>query len=185
MIVKTLFLLSLLYGSLIAQTPTPPNPQQFTITAGKSEGSPQIEVTTNYVDRPAGLFRIDVTNEGTLTEQAFYYATSKTGYLIYYDKSPPRCEKTRENDADMLSEWQTLSYAGKTRAISNRGIECNMWNQTVQSWTWSYLSSVKDNTPIEILDNSILISVFRNYTVGPSAVPKGVFDLPVPQNRCK
>ena len=185
MSVKILFLWSCVYAVAAAQTPAPPNPQQFTITAGKSSGSPQIEVTTNYVDRLAGLFRIDVTNEGVLAEQAFYYEASKTGFLIYYDESPPKCTKTRENDADMLREWQTLSYAGKTKAISQRGVECNMWNETVQSWTWSYLASVKDNSPIEILDNSILISIFRNYTVGPSAVPKSVFELPVPQKRCQ
>ncbi|CAF3665366.1 unnamed protein product [Rotaria sp. Silwood1] len=185
MIVKTLILFSLVYEALLIQVPTPPNPQQFTITAGKPKEAPQIEVTTNYVDRFADLFRIDVTNEGHLTEQAFYYGAKKTGYLIYYDQSPPKCTKTSENDADMLQEWQTLSYAGKTKSITPPHIECNMWNKTVQSWTWSYLASVKDNTPIEILDNSILISVFTNYTVGPSVVPKSVFKLPVPESRCK
>jgi hypothetical protein len=62
MFAKTLVLLSLVYGVLLWQVPTPPNPKQFTITAGKSKGSPQIEVTTNYVDRLVDLFRIDVTN---------------------------------------------------------------------------------------------------------------------------
>jgi hypothetical protein len=85
----------------------------------------------------------------------------------------------------MLAEWQTLSYAGKTKAISNPELECNMWNKTVQSWTWSYLASVKNNKPVEILDNSILISVFRNYTIGPAVVPKKVFDLPIPEDTCK
>lgn len=167
------------------QVPTPPNPQQFTITAGKPKGGRQFMVTTNYVDRLADLFRIDVTNDGELFEQAFYYGSQKTGYLIYYDTNPPQCKKTKENDADMLAEWQTLSYAGKTHSIIHPKLECNMWNKTVDSWTWSYLASVKDNTPVEILDNSILISVFQNYTVGPSAVPKKVFELPVPQSSCK
>ncbi|CAF3324452.1 unnamed protein product [Rotaria socialis] len=181
MLIKTLILVSLVSEVFLIEIPTPPNPKQFTITAGKPTGAPQIEVTTNYVDRFADLFRIDVTNEGRLTEQAFYDGGKKTGYLIYYDENPPRCTKSNENDADMLEEWQTLSYAGKTKSISKPHIECNMWNKTVQSWTWSYLASVKDNTPIEILDNSILISVFTNYTVGPSVVPKSVFDLPVPE----
>lgn len=185
MIVKILLLLSLVYESLLLRVPTPPNPKQFTITAGKPKGAPQIEVTTNYVDRFAQLFRIDVTNEGRMTEQAFYYGTNKTGYLIYYDHNPPRCTKTNENDADMLEEWQTLSYAGKTKSITPPHLECNMWNKTDQSWTWSYLASINDNTPIEILDNSILISVFTNYTIGPSVVPKSVFVLPVPEHHCK
>lgn len=185
MMIKTIILLSLLYNGLLGQTPTPPNPQQFTIHAGKSKGSPQIQVTTNYVDRLAGLFRIDVNNMGPLTEQAFYYAENKTGYLIYYDQSPPKCNKINENYADMLAEWQTLSYAGKTKAISHPNLECNMWNKTVQSWTWSYLASVNGNIPIEILDNNILISIYTNYTVGPSVVPKSVFELPVPEDTCK
>jgi hypothetical protein len=142
-------------------------------------------VTTNWVDRLAGLFRIDVNDDDLLIQQAFYYATQKVGYDIIYDEGSPQCTKTRENYADMLAEWQTLSYAGKTRAISHRGLECNMWNKTVQSWTWSYLASVKNNTPIKILDNSVLISIFTNYTVGPSAVPKHLFDLPVPVSSCK
>lgn len=185
MIVKTLVLFSFIYGILLAGDPTPPNPKQFMIHAGKPKGSPQIEVTTNYVDRFAELFRIDVHNKGRLTEQAFYYGAKKMGYLIYYDHNPPRCQKTKENDADMLAEWQTLPYSGKTKSIYHPEIECNMWNKTVESWTWSYLASVKDNTPIEIDDNSILISVFTNYTVGPSVVPKSVFNLPVPEDTCK
>ena len=142
-------------------------------------------VTTNYVDRLAQLFRIDVTNDGELFEQSFYYGSQKAGYIIYYDENPPRCVQTSENDADMLAEWQTLSYSGKTHSILNPKLECNMWNKTVESWTWSYLASTKDNKPVEILDNSILISVFQNYTVGPSAVPKKVFELPVPKSSCK
>jgi hypothetical protein len=185
MIIRIFLLLSLLYKLLLGQTPTPPNPQQFVITAGKPKGSPQIEVTTNYVDRLAGLFRIDVTNEGRLTGQAFYYAEKKIGYDINYNEDSAECTKTKENYADMLAEWQTLSYAGKTKAISNPELECNMWNKTVQSWTWSYLASVKNNKPVEILDNSILISVFRNYTIGPAVVPKKVFDLPIPEDTCK
>jgi hypothetical protein len=185
MIIKTLLLLSLLYNVLLGQPPIPPNPQQFVIHAGKPKGAPQIEVTTNYVDRLAGLFRIDVINEGRVTQQAFYYADKKIGYDIDYDRNAAQCTKTKENYADMLAEWQTLSYAGKTKAISNPKLECNMWNKTVQSWTWSYLSSVKGNIPIEILDNSILISIFTNYTVGPSVVPKRLFDLPVPEDSCK
>jgi hypothetical protein len=184
MIIKTLLIFSILYY-VLGQTPTPPNPQQFVITAGKPKGGPQIEVTTNYVDRLAGLFRIDVTNEDHLSGQAFYYVAKKIGYDIDYDGNSYKCTKTKENYADMLADWQTLSYAGKTKAISHPGLECNMWNQTDQSWTWSYLASVKNNTPIEILDNSVLISVFRNYTIGPSVVPKSVFNLPVPENTCK
>ena len=182
---KTFILFSLLYTVLRGQTPTPPNPQQFVITAGKPNGSPQIEVTTNYVDRLAGLFRIDVTNEGVLTGQAFYYADKKIGYDINYDANSAKCTKTKENYADMLADWQTLPYAGKTKSISSPHIECNMWNQTDQSYTWSYLASVKNNTPIEILDQSVLISVFRNYTIGPAVVPKEIFNLPVPEKTCK
>ncbi len=185
MIIKTLLLFSLLYNVLLGQTPIPPNPQQFVITAGKPKGSPQIEVTTNYVDRLAGLFRIDVTNEGRVTGQAFYYATKKIGYDINYSENSAECTKTKENYADMLQEWQTLSYAGKTKAISHPSLECYMWNKTVQSWTWTYLASVKNNIPIEILDNTILISIFTNYTVGPSVVPKRIFNLPVPEDTCK
>lgn len=183
--IKTLILFSFVYEALLLHVPTPPNPQQFTITAGKPKGSPQIEVTTNYVDRFAQLFRIDVTNQGVLSEQAFYYGTNKTGYLIYYDKSPPQCSRVHENYADMLADWQTMSYAGKTKSISKPHIECNMWNRTAEFWTWSYLASVKDNTPIEILDNSILISVFTNYTIGPSVVPTNIFKLPVSEKTCK
>ena len=131
MIIRTLLLLSLLYNILLGQTPTPPNPQQFVITAGKPKGGPQIEVTTNYVDRLAGLFRIDVTNEGRITQQAFYYADKRIGYDIIYDADATKCTKTKENYADMLAEWQTLSYAGKTKAISSPELECNMWNKTV------------------------------------------------------
>ena len=185
MIMKTFILFSLFCTVLYGQSPTPPNPQQFIITAGKPQGSPQIEVTTNYVDRLAGLFRIDVINEGTITGQAFYYADKKIGYDINYNENSVDCTKTKENYADMLAEWQTLSYSGKTKAITPPHVECNMWNKTVQSWTWSYLASVKDNTPIEILDQSILISVFRNYTIGPAVVPKKIFDLPIPEKSCK
>ncbi|UJR24061.1 hypothetical protein I4U23_027029 [Adineta vaga] len=186
MIIKILLLFTLIQNIHLRDIPTPPNPNQFTIRAGKPGGpSSQIEVTTNYVDRFAQLFRIDVTNLGRLTEQSFYYGESKTGYYVYYDKNPPRCEKINHNDADMLADWQKLPYAGKTRSVYNPKIECNMWNQTDQSYTWSYLASVKDNTPIEILDNSILISIFTNYTIGPAVVPKSVFKLPVPEKSCK
>lgn len=185
MMFKTLLLLSVLFNNLLGQTPSPPNPQQFVITAGKPKGAPQVFVTTNYVDRLAGLFRIDVTNEGRLTEQAFYNATAHVGYDIYYDHNPPKCVKTTENYADMLQEWQTLPYSGKTKAVSQPSLECNMWNKTVQSWTWTYLASVKDNTPVEILDQSILISVFRNYSIGPEVVPKKIFNLPIPVHTCK
>ncbi|CAF1169860.1 unnamed protein product [Adineta steineri] len=185
MIVKTLILFSFIYNIHLASVPTPPNPNQFMIHAGKSKDSPQIQVTTNYVDRFAQFFRIDVHDEGRLTQQAFYYGTNKTGYDINYDKNPPQCDKINENYADMLADWQTLSYAGRTKSVSEPHIECNMWNQTSQSWTWSYLASVNNNTPIEILDNSVLISVFTNYTIGPSVVPKSVFYLPVPEHTCK
>ena len=181
----TIWILCLIGFVVAARLPTPPNPQQFVITAGKPKGGEQIEVTTNYVDRFAGLFRIDVFNDEILTEQAFYYASTKMGYLIYYDRTATKCVKSRENDADMMAEWQTLSFAGTTHSISHGKIECNMWNQTDSSWTWSYLASVKENIPIEILDNSILISVFRNYTTGPAAVPKKLFDLPVPVASCR
>lgn len=184
-LIETLLLLSLVYTALLEQTPVPPNPQQFVITAGKSKDAPQIQVTTNYVDRLAGLFRIDVTNEGRLTGQAFYYAEKNVGYDINYDEGSPECTKTKENYADILQEWQTLSFAGRTKAISRPNLECNMWNKTVQSWTWSYLASLKDNKPVEILDNSILISVFRNYTEGPAVVPKKIFELPISENICK
>ena len=118
MVIKTVFLLSYVYYVLSGQTPTPPNPQQFVITAGKSKGAPQIEVTTNYVDRLADLFRIDVTNEGRLTGQAFYYGVKEIGYDINYNDGSTECKKTKENYADMLKEWQTLSYAGRTKSIS-------------------------------------------------------------------
>ena len=184
MIVKIVLLISFIHNVYLMAIPTPPNPNQFVITAGKPDGSPQIEVTTNYVDRLAQLFRIDVTNYGIITEQAFYYGENQTGYLLDYDKQPTRCQKVKENYADMLADWQKLPYAGKTSAVSNPKIECNMWNETDQSWTWSYLASIKDNRPIEILDNSILISVFTNYTIGPAVVPKKIFHLPVPESRC-
>jgi hypothetical protein len=171
--------------AVIGQVPNPPNPMQFTITAGKSDHSVQYMITTNYVDRLADLFRIDVNNEGDLYEQAFYYGANKTGYIIYYDKSPPECMKIKYNYADMLAEWQTLSFAGKTRSVTDPRIECNMWNKTTQQWTWSYLASIDDNRPIEILDNSILVSVYKNYTIGPSVVPKDVFELPVHEASCK
>ena len=185
MTLKIVLLLSILSNGVLGQTPSPPNPQQFVITADKPTGTAQLYVTTNYVDRYAGLFRIDVTNEGRLIEQAFYNVTAKLGYDIDYDQNPPKCAKTKENYADMLAQWQTLPYSGKTMAISQPGLECDMWNLTDQSYTWSYLASVKHNIPIEILDQSILISVFRNYTVGPQVVPEKVFHLPIPEHTCK
>jgi hypothetical protein len=109
MFAKTLVLLSLVYGVLLWQVPTPPNPKQFTITAGKSKGSPQIEVTTNYVDRLVDLFRIDVTNEGRFTEQVFYYGANKVGYLIYYDENPPRCNKIKENYVDIWIDTVSMT----------------------------------------------------------------------------
>lgn len=182
---KAFILLPLLCNVVFGQTPSPPNPQQFLIHAGKSKGSPQIEVTTNWVDRLAGLFRIDVHNEGRLEGQAFYYAEQKIGYDINYRENSVDCTKTKENYADMLADWQKLPYGGKTRAESRPDLECNMWNETDQSYTWSYLATVKDNIPIEVLDNSILISIFTNYTVGPAAVPKHIFELPIPVDSCK
>lgn len=186
MIVKAFILLSLVYNiGVLGETPTPPNPQQFKIHAGKPGSGQQYEVTTNWVDRLEGLFRIDVNDDERLVQQAFYFETQKIGFDIDYYDGSPKCTKTKENYADMLADWQKLPYSGKTTAISHRGLECNMWNQTDQSWTWSYLASVKGNIPVEILDNSILISIFTNYTVGPSAVPKHLFDLPVPVASCK
>lgn len=182
---KIVFLLFVFFNGGRGQTPSPPNPQQFVITAGKPKGTSQIHVTTNYVDRYAGLFRIDETSETRITEQAFYNTSAKIGYIIYYDQNPPRCVKVTENYADMLKEWQTLPYSGKTMAVSDPSLECHMWNETDGSYTWSYLASVKDNTPVEILDQSILISVFRNYTIGPQVVPTRVFHLPVPEHACK
>jgi hypothetical protein len=70
----------------------------------------QIQVTTNYVDRLSSLFRIDVTNEGRVTRQAFYYEAKKIGYNINYNGNSPQSTKTKENSADMLQEWQTLLY---------------------------------------------------------------------------
>jgi hypothetical protein len=129
---KSLFLLSVISKILVAQVPTPPNSQQFKISAGKSKGSVQIEVTKNYVDRLSGLFRIDGINEGRITAQAFYYAQNKIGYDINYQKKSAECTKTKENYADMLQEWQRLSYAGKTRSITDPKFEWNMWNKSVQ-----------------------------------------------------
>jgi len=113
------------------------------------------------------------------------YEQNKIGYDINYQKNSTECTKTKENYADMLHEWQTLSYAGKTKSLTDPNFECNMWNKTVQDWTWSYLASVKTNRPIEVLDNSILISIFTDYALGPSFVPKTIFDLPIKEDTCK
>jgi hypothetical protein len=60
-----------------------------------------------------------------------------------------------------------------------------MWNKTVQHWTWTCLASVENNPPIELLDNSILISIFTDYALGPSFLPKTIFDLPIKEDTCK
>lgn len=131
MFIKTLVLFSFIFKTHLVQVPTPPDSQQFTIAAEKPKDSPQIEVTTNQVGRVADIFHIHVTNEGRLSEQAFYYGANKRGHLIYYNNLP-RCDKINEHYADMLQEWQTLSQAGKRKFTSNPHLECNMCNKTIE-----------------------------------------------------
>lgn len=185
MIIKIPLLLSLLYNVLLGQIPTPPDPQQYIITSETPKSFGYDYAMTNYVDRLAGLFRLDTTGEEG-SAKVFYYAAKQIGYNIQYHAHSTTCTKINQNHADRLQDWQTLAYAGKTKAISQPDLECNMWRLTMdEDFSVSMLASVENNKPIEGWQNSFLVSVITKYIVGPATVPKHVFDLPVDEDTCE
>jgi hypothetical protein len=177
------FLILLLLSATLSVDPSPPYPTQYSLSTAKP-GSRQFMVITNWVDRLADFYRIDTYADGELLFQLFFLGDEQTGYDIDWRKGDPKCT-IYNNRPDILKEWHdNMTYIGKTLSHID-GIECNLWNLTGRSYIVSNLASVKDNIPIEVWSNAVVASLYKNFTVGPAAVPKHVFNLPIKREICK
>ncbi len=183
---QTLILASLLFFMVLATDPKLPgqDAKQYSIRSVSPHSETQ--ASSNWVDRENEQYRIDTFEKGVLFGQQFYYGKLKEGYLLEHHTDKITCRKYNDDGAvDQLKTWNSLKYVGIGPSVHNSSIRCHVWNQGTVWHACSQYSTVEGNIPYEFACMTTTMSLYKDFKVGPSAIPKGIFDFPIDKKGCK